>query len=186
MVILEITAMGGYILAFLILAVILMIAVRYLVGVFNKIVMLKRYRDKAFANIDILLKKQVDLIPQLITITEQAMAHEKSLFLQLSEVRRNYPSAKITDEKVKIGNTLAHQLLSFLIIAKNYPALISQPSFQHLQAQITLLENQIADRREFFNESVTLYNTGIRQFPNIIFARILRYKPSPMLNPMQG
>ncbi|MGS0629643.1 LemA family protein [Photorhabdus asymbiotica] len=170
--------MGKYILSALILLVIQLVAVRYLLGIFNKIVLLKTYRDKAFANIDVLLKKQADLIPQLITIAEQVMAHEKSLFLQLSEARKNYLSTKIIDEKVMIGNTLEHQLSSLLMRAENYPALISQPTFQHLQAQITLLENQIADRREFFNESVTLYNTGIRQFPNIIFAWILRYKPN--------
>ncbi|WP_445495200.1 LemA family protein [Photorhabdus sp. SF281] len=178
--------MDKYILSFLILAIILLVTVRYLLGIFNKIVMLKKYRDKAFANIDVLLKKQADLIPQLITIAEQAMIHEKSFFLQLSAVRKNYLGTKIIDEKVKIGNALEHQLSLLLMLAENYPTLISQPTFQHLQAQITLLENQIADRREFFNKSVALYNMGIKQFPNIIFARILRYKPSSMLKPMQG
>ncbi|MFU9075323.1 LemA family protein [Proteus sp. LHD240705] len=146
-------------------------------------VMLKNNCYKAFANIDVLLKKQADLIPMLIVITQKAMDHEKALFEKLAENRGHYLHADVLDEKVNLANQLLPQIKKSLIIAEKYPELISGKNLHLLQIQAKELEECIADRREFFNQSVTLYNTEIRIFPNIVFMFIFKFKDIPLFYP---
>lgn len=157
--------------------------IRQLVMIYNNIVMLKNNCYKAFANIDVLLKKQADLIPMLIVITQKAMDHEKALFEQLAENRERYLHADILDKKVNLANQLLPQIQKSLIIAEKYPELISGKNLHLLQIQAKELEECIADRREFFNQSVTLYNTEIRIFPNIVFTFIFKFKDIPLFCP---
>lgn len=157
--------------------------IRQLVMIYNNMVMLKNNCYKAFANIDVLLKKQADLIPMLIVITQKAMDHEKALFEKLAENRDHYLHADVLDEKVNLANQLLPQIKKSLIIAEKYPELISGKNLHLLQIQAKELEKCIADRREFFNQSVTLYNTEIRIFPNIVFMFIFKFKDIPLFYP---
>ncbi|RNT25903.1 LemA family protein [Proteus mirabilis] len=157
--------------------------IRQLVMIYNNMVMLKNNCYKAFANIDVLLKKQVDLIPMLIVITQKAMGHEKILFERLAENRDHYLHADVLDQKVNLANQLLPQIKKSLIIAGNYPELISEKNLYLLQTQAKELEECIADRREFFNQSVTLYNTEIHIFPNVFFKLIFNFKDIPLFYP---
>ncbi|MEQ4899433.1 LemA family protein [Proteus vulgaris] len=157
--------------------------IRQLVMIYNNMVMLKNNCYKAFANIDVLLKKQVDLIPMLIVITQKAMGHEKILFERLAENRDHYLHADVLDQKVNLANQLLPKIKKSLIIAENYPELISEKNLYLLQTQAKELEECIADRREFFNQSVTLYNTEIHIFPNVFFKLIFNFKDIPLFYP---
>lgn len=157
--------------------------IRQLVMIYNNMVMLKNNCYKVFANIDVLLKKQVDLIPMLIVITQKAMGHEKILFERLAENRDHYLHADVLDQKVNLANQLLPQIKKSLIIAENYPELISEKNLYLLQTQAKELEECIADRREFFNQSVTLYNTEIHIFPNVFFKLIFNFKDIPLFYP---
>ncbi|WP_337236303.1 LemA family protein [Proteus faecis] len=157
--------------------------IRQLVMIYNNMVMLKNNCYKAFANIDVLLKKQVDLLPMLTAITQKSMEHEKALFNQLTENRNSYLQAMALDEKIKLANQLFPQLKTSLIIAEKYPELISGKNLRLLQTQAKELEECIADRREFFNQSVTLYNTEIHIFPNVLFKLIFNFKDIPLFYP---
>lgn len=157
--------------------------IRQLVMIYNNMVMLKNNCYKAFANIDVLLKKQVDLIPMLIVITQKAMGYEKILFERLAENRDHYLHADVLDQKVNLANQLLPQIKKSLIIAENYPELISEKNLYLLQTQAKELEECIADRREFFNQSVTLYNTEIHIFPNVFFKLIFNFKDIPLFYP---
>lgn len=157
--------------------------IRQLVMIYNNMVMLKNNCYKAFANIDVLLKKQVDLIPMLIVITQKAIGHEKILFERLAENRDHYLHADVLDQKVNLANQLLPQIKKSLIIAENYPELISEKNLYLLQTQAKELEECIADRREFFNQSVTLYNTEIHIFPNVFFKLIFNFKDIPLFYP---
>lgn len=157
--------------------------IRQLVMIYNNMVMLKNNCYKAFANIDVLLKKQVDLIPMLVAITQKAMEHEKELFKQLAENRNVYLQTVELTEKINLANQLFPQLKTSLIIAEKYPELISGKNLHILQMQAKELEECIADRREFFNQSVTLYNTEIHVFPNILFKLLFNFKDIPLFYP---
>ncbi len=155
--------------------------IRYLIAIYNNVVMLKTFCDKAFANIDIILKKQADLVPQLIAITEQHLAYEKNIFVELANSRQRYLASGETDQKINSANEFEKQLNKYWLLYEKYPILSSQKSLLNLQVQLSHLEEQIADRREYFNNSVELYNTGIQLFPNLIFANLLRYKSRNIL-----
>lgn len=157
--------------------------IRQLVMIYNNMVMLKNNCYKAFANIDVLLKKQVDLIPMLTTITQKAMEHEKTLFEKLAENRTHYLHTDGLNQKVDLANQLFPQIKTSLMIAEKYPELISGNNLRILQTQAKELEKCIADRREFFNQSVTLYNTEIHIFPNILFTLLFNFKDIPLFYP---
>lgn len=167
------------------IGVIGMILIRYIVGIYNNIIFLKNNCDKAFANIDVLLKKQADLMPSLTVVAGVAMAHEKVLINELLESRQQYLSTNQLDIKVDSANQLHSRLKPMLAIAENYPQLISKQALLALQTTAKQIENQIADRREFFNQTVTLYNTDIRLFPNVIFTVLCRFNDIPLLYPQQ-
>lgn len=151
------------------------------VGVYNGLVMLRNDVDKAFANIDVLLKQRADQIPDLLRVAAAAMAHEKSLFTRLSAARAAYLGAASMTGKINASNEMGSALKSVMAVAESYPALISGATMVELQRAISDIENRIADRREFFNESVNLYNIGIALFPDFFFARLLGYTRMPML-----
>ncbi|MGF7410455.1 LemA family protein [Providencia alcalifaciens] len=162
------------------------ILVRYIVGIYNNIIFLKNNCEKAFANIDVLLKKQADLMPQLTVIAEGAMTHEKQLISELLRSREHYLSTKQLDMKVDSANQFHSHLKPVFLLAEKYPKLISQQALLALQASAKGIEDQIADRREFFNQTVTLYNTNIRLFPNLIFTILFRFNDIPLLYGQRG
>ncbi|PHM39671.1 hypothetical protein Xmau_02680 [Xenorhabdus mauleonii] len=173
--------MDPFFISVFILVILFVLLSYYLINTYNNVVTLKNYTDKAFANIDILLKQRVDEIPELVNITEQAMSHQKSLLLELAQLRERYLVSHHTDHKIQINNEITHTLYNVLAIAENYPQLNLLNNLHQLQKRLTLLENKIADRHEFFNDSVTLYNIGIQTFPNVVFAKILGYQIRTML-----
>lgn len=151
------------------------------VGIYNGLVMLRNDVDKAFANIDVLLKQRADQIPDLLRVVTAAMSHEKSLFTRLAEARTAYLGAASITAKINASNEMGNALKSVMAVAESYPSLISGSTMVELQRAISDIENRIADRREFFNESVNLYNIGIALFPDFFFARLLGYTRMPML-----
>ena len=157
--------------------------IRQLVIIYNNMVMLKNNCYKAFANIDVLLKKQVDLLPMLTIIAQKTMAHEKVIFELLTESRNNYINAVSLNTKVDSANSLFPQIKQSILIAERYPELISGKTLAILQSQAKELEDCIADRREFFNQSATLYNTEIHVFPNLLFSIIFKFKDIPLFYP---
>lgn len=166
---------------FLIIGIVGFIFLRYLVNIYNNIIFLRNNCYKAFANIDVLLKKQVELLPVLTQVADQAMAHEKQLFSELIQSRQRYLDSKKIESKVDTANHIAPKIKPLIAIAEKYPQLISKSALLELQKQAKLVEDQIADRREFFNQTVTLYNTDIHVFPNLIFAVLFRFKDIPLL-----
>ncbi|NWA69633.1 LemA family protein [Pseudomonas reactans] len=155
--------------------------VGWMVGVYNGLVMRRNDVDKAFANIDVLLKQRADQIPDLMRVVQNAMNHEHALFTRLSDARQQYLSASSLNDKVDASNQLNAALKSVIAVAEGYPTLISGPNMVELQQAISAVEERIADRREFFNESVNLYNIAIAVFPDLFFARMLSYQRIPLL-----
>ncbi|MBK5074701.1 LemA family protein [Budviciaceae bacterium CWB-B4] len=172
--------------ALVIVVVLALLIVRYLVVLYNKIVTLKNYVEKSFANIDVLLKQRADEIPELIKVAEKVMTHQSELFIQLAQLRNRYLTSRKTEEKVQSTNQTDTLLQQIFMLAENYPELKAIHNLTALQQRISLLENRIADRREFFNQSVMLYNIGIQEFPNIILAKLLGYQSRSLLNITEG
>ena len=152
----------------------------YLGVLYNGLIALRNDIDKAWANIDVLLKQRHDEIPRLIAICQGYMRYEREVLERLTEARATYASAYSADQKIKASADVTASVQRVFAVAENYPALQANVSFLELQKRITELENQIADRREFFNDAINLFNTRITQVPDNLVANTLGFRPRVM------
>lgn len=149
------------------------LAVFYVFSIYNGLILLRNNIDRAWANIDVLLKQRTDLIPNLVETVKGYMKHEKSVLEDVTKMRAEMLSAHGPAEKAKASDHIGSALKSLFAVAENYPKLRASENFMQLQHQLSAIENQIADRREFYNESVRLFNTRIHSIPDTIFARVM-------------
>lgn len=155
--------------------------VGYVVGMYNQLVSLNFNADKSWANIDVLLKQRADELPKLVETCKGYMKHERELLQKITEARAAAMQATTADGKVDAENQLSKSLKTLFAVAENYPDLKANQNFLQLQSRISGLENTIADRREFFNDSVNVYNIKIHQFPDLFMARFMKYGPRHLL-----
>ena len=148
----------------------------YFIGIYNKIVMLKNNIEKSFMNIDVILMQRAGEIPELVKIATKYMDYEKSMLTSLTKLRTDFLNATTIDDKIKNASELSKVTKSLFAVSENYPELASNNNFLELQKRVSQMEDKIADRREFFNDSVNLYNIGIEEFPNVLLAGLLGYK----------
>ena len=154
--------------------------VLYVVITYNEFVRLRNDSDRAWANIDVLLKQRHDEVPNLVETVKGYMHYEKETLLAITEARAAALVAASISEKAQADVVLTGALRSFFGVAEKYPQLKANENFLKLQERITGLEERIADRREYFNDDVTTYNTRLRQFPEVFLATVLRLKPREM------
>ena len=148
----------------------------YLFSVYNGLISLKNNIERAWANIDVLLKQRSDLIPNLVETVKGYMKHERGVLEDVTRMRAEMISAQSPAQKAKASEHLTSALKSIFAVAENYPQLRASENFLQLQNQISAIENQIADRREFYNESVLLFNTRIHSLPDMIIAGMMGFK----------
>ena len=156
-------------------------AVLYAIGLYNGLVQVKHNVAKAWKNIDVLLQQRHDEIPKLVEVCKRFMTHEKEVLTELTRLRAEYDAAVSVAAKTRTENQINRSLWNLRATAEAYPDLKSVQMFGQLSGRISALESNIADRREFFNESVNVYNITIDQFPAFLLARLLAYKPHPFL-----
>ncbi len=159
-------------------------AVVYLVVVYNGLVSVKHNVSKAWANIDVLLKQRHDELPKLVETCKQYMKFEQETLEKVMQARSQVADARATQNIPALGaaeGALRMGLGNLFAVAEAYPDLKTNETFQHLQTRITGLENAIADRREFYNESVNVNNVRIEEFPGVIVARMYAFKAFPLL-----
>ena len=154
----------------------------YVVGIYNALVQVSNNVDKAWANIDVLLKQRHDELPKLIETCKAYMKHEKTLLEDLTKARTEFLNSSTIEAKTKAENSIQQSLKSVFAVSENYPDLKANQNFLQLQSRISELENQISDRREFFNESVNIYNIQIEQFPDFILANNMKYAKKTLLS----
>jgi len=153
------------------------IAASYLAGIYNQLVSVRVNVDKSWSNIEVLEKQRYDEIPKLVTVCEGHMQYERETLQKVVEARTRYLEARGPAAKGLAGSQMAGALKSLFAVAESYPELKASQSFVQLQGRITALENEIADRREFYNDTVTTFNTRIEQIPDMYVAGWLKYTP---------
>lgn len=163
---------------------ILIIIAAYGVTIYNSLVQIKHNVTKAWANIDVLLKQRHDELPKLVETCKQYMKFEQDTLTRVIEARSKVFTAREAQNVPALGKAeggLRAALGSLFALAESYPDLKANQTFQQLQTRISSLENAIADRREFYNESVNVNNVRIEQFPDAIIARLLNFKAAQLL-----
>ena len=160
------------------------LALVYGVLTYNGLVQLKHNIAKAWANIDVLLKQRHDELPKLVEVCRQYKQFEQETLARVTEARARVAKAREARDVPALGaaeNLLRAGLWQIFAVAEAYPELKANEHFMQLQTRITALENSIADRREWYNESVNLHNVRIEQFPDLIIARMFSYSEQPLL-----
>lgn len=164
--------------------VVLAVVVVYIIMVYNGLVSIKNNVSKAWANIDVLLKQRHDELPKLVDTCKQYMKHEQDTLEKVIQARSRVSDARESQNVAALGvaeGALRAGLGSLFALAEAYPDLKANEQFLHLQSRISGLENAIADRREFYNDSVNINNVRIEQFPDLVVARMFNFKAFDLL-----
>lgn len=168
---------------FIILAIIIILII-YGFALYNNLVSLKNNVATAWSNIDVLLKQRHDELPKLVETCKQYMGYEQETLVKVMQAREGVQQARASGNVTALGpaeGQLRATIGNLFAVAEAYPNLKANESFQQLQTRITGLENSIADRREFYNDSVNVFNTRIEQFPEALIARNFSFKEASRL-----
>ena len=149
----------------------------YGVILYNGLIRLRNDVDRAWANIDVLLKQRHDEIPNLVETVKGYMQHERETLEAVTQARIAGMNAGSLGQKAAADLMLTGALRGLFAVAENYPQLKANENFLRLQNRITELEERIADRREFFNDDVNSYNTRIGQVPDVFVASFMGLRP---------
>ncbi|MEA1892258.1 MAG: LemA family protein [Campylobacterota bacterium] len=157
--------------------IILIIALVFIVLMYNSLVSKKNQVDNIFASVDTQLKKRYDLIPNLIASVSKYMEHEKSLLSEVTKLRSDANKPNISDdEKIALDTKISSALGSIMIAVENYPDLKANENVMHLQRSLNEVEEQISASRRAYNQAVTDYNNAIEMIPTNFMANAMSYK----------
>jgi len=155
--------------------------IAYAVSLYNTLVRLSNNIDKAWSNIDVILKQRHDELPKLVDVCNSYMKHERETLEGVTAARSAYSRSTSVDDKAKAENQLTRALGKLFAVAEQYPDLKANQEFLNVQQRISALESTIADRREFYNDSVNVYNILIEQIPAVWVAQQIGYTARPLL-----
>lgn len=162
----------------IIVAAIIGAIVLFVLYLYNSLISARLRVHEAFSQIDVQLKRRTDLIPNLIETVKGYAKHEKGVFEKVTELRSDLMHAKTPEKKAEVNNMLTDALKSIFAVAEAYPDLKASDNFKHLQEELSDTEDKIAYSRQFYNSNVLDYNTKLQVFPNVIFAKMLNFKPA--------
>jgi LemA protein len=148
----------------------------YVFMIYNGLISLKENIKKSWANIDVILKQRYAELPKLIKVCESFAAFETGVLDRLMSARENYFKANSVGKKAQASGEISAALQGIFGLAENYPDLKTNQNFMQLQDRISHLEETLADRREFYNDSTNNYNIRIQQIPDVFVARFLAYQ----------
>ncbi len=158
-----------------VLAFIALCSFAYGVMLYNGFVQMKNDVDKSWSNIDLLLKQRYDELPKLIKVCEGYMQHEQRTLEAVIRARSQLSTARSSEERLQAQNAITETLRSLFAVVERYPELKADAGFRQLGNRISELEDQIADRRELYNEYVNIYNIRLDQFPDLVVARAFNF-----------
>lgn len=163
-----------------IVVIIIVVICIIVVSMYNNLVSLRQRVQNAWSQIDVQLKRRFDLIPNLQETVKGYMAHESETFSKIAELRTAWASSNTVAEKAEISNQLTDALKTIMAVSENYPDLKASESFLSLQDELRNTENKIAYSRQFYNDTVTMYNTKLEMFPSNLIAKAFNFKASEL------
>ena len=159
----------------IIILIILVLLVILTVYFYNSLVKLRNRVKNAWSQIDVQLKRRTDLIPNLVETVKGYATHEKSVFENVTKARSSLMNAKTVQETAEANNMLTDSLKSLFAVAENYPDLKASENFMELQRQLSETEDKIAYSRQFYNDTVLMYNNKVQMFPSNIMASLFKF-----------
>lgn len=161
----------------------------WIVSLYNQLVRVKHNVTRAWSNIDVSLKQRHDEVPKLVALCREYAGFEQSLLARLTEARATAMAAREGTDAARVGpaeSALLSNVSRVIALAENYPQLKANPQFLHLAQRISGLETTIADRREFYNETVRINNVTVGQFPTNLIARRFGFAAATLLGSTRG
>ena len=163
----------------IILLVVVLIIV-FIISTYNGLVRSKIKVDNAWSQIDVQLQRRFDLIPNFVETVKGYMTHEQETFEKIAKLRTSWANAKSVSEKAELDNQLSSTLKTIMAVSENYPDLKANQNFSELQEELRNTENKISYSRQFYNDSVTMYNTKLETFPSNLIASSFNFKPEAL------
>ena len=154
------------------IVVILIIAV---IAIYNSLVTLRLRVKNAWSQIDVQLQRRFDLIPNLVDTVKGYMTHEQETLTKVTELRSSWAQAETVGQKALLDNQLSEALKSIMALSENYPDLKASQNFSELQEELRNTENKISYSRQFYNDTVTRYNTKLELFPSNFIASMFHF-----------
>ncbi len=161
----------------LIIIVLLVVAI---IGIYNNLVRLRQKVKNSWSQIDVQLQRRFDLIPNLVETVKGYMKHEDEVLTKVAELRTSWAGASSVAEKATLDNELSGALKTIMAVSENYPDLKANQNFSELQQELQNTENKISFSRQFYNDSVTMYNTKLEVVPSNIIASMFGFKPEEL------
>ena len=161
---------------FIILAILVIIIVT-IIGMYNGLVQSRIKVDNAWSQIDVQLQRRFDLIPNFVETVKGYMSHEKETFERIAALRTSWANAESVSDKAKLDGELSTTLKTIMAVSESYPELKANQNFSELSEELRNTENKISFARQFYNDSVTMYNTKLQVFPSNIIAGMFNFTP---------
>ncbi len=161
----------------IIVIVVLLALVALVIGAYNSLIRRRNQVENAWSQIDVQLKRRLDLIPNLVETVKGYAAHERETLQAVIDARNAAIAAPDTPrEQAQADGLLTGALRQLFALSEAYPDLKANQNFLALQEELTATEGRVAYSRQFYNDSVLDYNNKIEQFPTLIFARMLHFE----------
>ncbi len=162
----------------IILGAVIVFLVLVFIGTYNLLVRSRNRVQNGWHQIDVQLKRRIDLIPNLVETVKGYAAHEREIFERIAEARALAIGAKGPAEAAKADGVLTETLKTLFAVVENYPALKANENFLRLQEELAHTENSIAFARQFYNDVVMDYNNRVQMFPTSVIAAMFSFKPA--------
>jgi LemA protein len=161
--------------SYIILGILILIVI-YMIYSYNRLIAMRNMVDTSYSNIDTLLQKRFDLVPNLVSVVKGYMKHERELLEAVTIARSDWMNASTIQENAGADNVAKKALKSIFAVAENYPDLKANKNFLMLQEELVGIENKIAYARQRYNHTVLDLNNAIQQFPTNITAQFFKFE----------
>lgn len=164
---------------YILIAIIAVVAI-YVIVQYNKLINARNDVKEAFSTMDVYLKKRWDLVPNLVEVVKQYAKHEEDTFTKITALRTGNYDEMLTNKKININEQLTEGISKVMAVAENYPELKASENFLNLSAELTKIEDEIANSRKYYNGTVRNLNNKIQMFPSNIIATIFKFEQANM------
>ena len=159
-----------------IVLVVVILIVIWVIGMYNGLVTARQKVENAWSQIDVQLQRRFDLIPNFVETVKGYMTHESETFEKIAQLRTSWANSSSVGEKANLDGELTSALKTIMAVSENYPDLKANQNFADLSEELRNTENKISFSRQFYNDSVTMYNTKLEVFPSNIIAGMFNFK----------
>ena len=155
---------------------IIVLLIIWIISIYNGLVSSRQKVDNAWSQIDVQLQRRFDLIPNFVETVKGYMAHESDVLEKVTSLRSSWTNAKTVEDKASIDSSLSSTLKTIMALSENYPDLKANTNFMNLQDELSKTDDKLSYSRQFYNDSVTRYNTKLELFPSNIIANMFNFK----------